>query len=173
MSSSDMDDTSPIMSEESFVMSGEIPILTETSPFRVTSLGITLPLRYNALDDIMGSMCPLTSSMWSRTITLTSGSFTPQIHNVMSVPTMPTIFVASIAPAVSAATASSMVTTIARPSAGPSHSGPAAPIFGVVDPSLSAPPSYGPIPAGGHMINLFKFFRVWILRIRLIIMILK
>lgn len=44
MPSSDMDDTSPITSEESVVMSGEIPIPMETTPFRVTPLGVTLPL---------------------------------------------------------------------------------------------------------------------------------
>ena len=148
MSSSNMDDTSPITNEESFVTSGEIPIPTETSPFHVTSLGITLSLRYNALADIMDSRSPLTSSMWSRTVTPTSRSFTPQIHNVTSVPTMPTICVASTAPAISAANASSVVTTVARPLAGPSHSGPAAPISGVVYPSLSAPPSSSSILAG-------------------------
>jgi len=77
MSSSDMDDTNPIPGEETFMASGEIPIPTETSPFRVTPLGITFPLSYNDLADIIGSRSPLTSSMWSRTITLTSEPFTP------------------------------------------------------------------------------------------------
>ena len=148
MSFSNVDDTSPITSEESFMTSGEIPIPTETSPFHVTSFGIMLPLRYNALTDIMGSRSPLKSSMLSRIVTPTSGSFTPHIHNVTSVPTIPTICVASSTPAVSVITASSVVTTIAGPSAGPSHIGPAAPVSGVVDPSLSAPPSSGTIPIG-------------------------
>jgi len=55
MSSFDMDETNPITNEESFMASGGIHIPTETSPFRVTSLGITLPLHYNALVDIIDS----------------------------------------------------------------------------------------------------------------------
>lgn len=72
MSSSDMEDTSPITSEESVVTSGEIPTSTETTPFRITPLGVTLPLRYKALRDVMSSRTPPTSSMWSHTITPTS-----------------------------------------------------------------------------------------------------
>lgn len=72
MSSSNMDETNPISGEETLMESSEIPIPMETSPFRVTPLGITLPLRYHALVDIMSSRSPLTSSMWSHTITPTS-----------------------------------------------------------------------------------------------------
>lgn len=131
--------------------SGEIPVPLETSPFHVTPLGITLHLRYNSLADIMGSRSPLTSSMWSRTITLTWEPFTPQIHNVTvtSVPTIPTVDVASSAPIISVITAFSIVTTISIPSPGPTNSGPSAPTSGVVNHTLSAPPSFGSIPVRG------------------------
>lgn len=97
MSSSDMDETNPIPGEETFMESSEIPISMKTSPFRVTPLGITLPLRYHALADVMSSISLLMSSMWSRTVTPTLEPFTPQIHNVIvtSIPIIPTICVAS------------------------------------------------------------------------------
>ena len=44
MSSSDMEDVSPVTSEESVATRGEIPTSTETTPFLITPLGVTLPL---------------------------------------------------------------------------------------------------------------------------------
>lgn len=106
MPSSNMDETNPISGEDTFMASGEIPIPTKTSPFRVTPLGITLPLHDHALDDIMSSMSPLTSSMWSRTVTPTSEPFMPQIQNmtVTSILTISIVCVASSAPTISAVT---------------------------------------------------------------------
>jgi len=151
MSSSDMEDTSPVTSEESVATSGEIPTSTETTPFRITSLGVTLPLGYKALRDVMSSRTPPTSSMWSHTITPTSESFIPQIHNVpvTFVPTIPIVCVASSTPVLGVVTTSSVVTTTTRPSSGSAYSGPSTSVSGVVDPTLGAPPSSSSIPAGG------------------------
>lgn len=166
---------SPITSKESIVTSGEIPIPMETSPFCVTPLDVTLPLRYKALRDVMGSRTPLTSSMWSHTVTPTSEPFTPQIHNVSvtSVPTIPTVCVASSAPLVGVVTASSIVTTVAGPSSESANSGPSTSTSGVVDPTLNAPPSSGFIPTGGHASNIYKLFRIRIPKARFIITILE
>ena len=130
MSSSDMEDISPVTSEESVAMSSGIPTAMEATPFPSTPLGVTLPLRYNALRDVMSSRTPSTSSIWSQTITPTTTPFTPQIHNtsITSVPTIPTVCVASSTPVVS---------------------GPLASAYGVVDPTSNVPLSYGSILAEG------------------------
>ena len=77
MSSSNMHETNPILGEETLMASSEIPVSPETSPFHVTPLGVMLPLCYNSLADIMDSISPLMSSMWSHTITPTSEPFMP------------------------------------------------------------------------------------------------
>lgn len=168
MSSSDMDDTSPITSEASVVMSAEIPISAETPPFSVTPFGVTLPLRYRALRDVIGSRTSFTGSMWDHNITPTSGSFIPQIHNtyVTSVPTIPTVCAVSSMPVVSVVTASSVVTTVVGPSPGSANSGPSAPTSRVVDPTLNTPPSSGSIPAGGHTISVCKLSRIQARKVR-------
>ena len=140
MYSSDMEDVSPITTDESVATSGEIPTATEATPVRSTPLGERLPKRYKALRDIMSSRTPSTSSIWSHTVAPTSESFIPQIHNVSvtSIPTIPMVCVASLTPVVSA---SSVMAT--------AHSGPSAPRPEVVDPTLNVPLSFGSIPAGG------------------------
>lgn len=151
MSSSDMDETNLVSGEQTLMVSGEIPIPTETSPFCVTPLRITLLLRYHALADVMSSRSLLTISMWSRTITLTWEPFMPQIHNVTvtSILTILTVCVASLTPVVNAITAFLVVTTVARPSASPLSSGLPTSTSSVVNTTLIAPPSSGSIPAGG------------------------
>ena len=103
----------------------ETPILIVTPPFSVTPLGVTLPLRYRALRDVMGSRNSSSGTMWDHNITPTTGSFIPQIHNtvVTLVPTIPTVRVASSALVVSAIMASSIVTTISSLSHGSVNSG--------------------------------------------------
>ena len=150
MSSSYMDETNPVSGEETFMASGKILMPTKTSPFHVTPLGITLSLRYNALADIRSSRSPPSSSMWSHSVASTSEPFTPQIHNVTItyVPMIPTFYVASSAPIVSAVIVSSVVTIVARPSVGPTSGGPSASTSGVVNLASSVPPSSGSFPAG-------------------------
>lgn len=99
----------------------------------------------------MGSRTSLMSSMWSHTITSTLESFIPQIQNVSvtSVPTIPTVCVASLAPVVGSVTASLVVATVVGPSSRSANSGPSASTPRVVDPTLNAPPSSGSISAGG------------------------
>ena len=150
MSSSDMDETNPVSGEETFMKSGKIPIPAETLPFHVIPLGVTFPLRYRALADIMSSMSPPTSSMSSYTVAPTSKPFIPQIHNVSvtSVPTVVIVCVASLAPTVSAVAASSVVTTVAGPSVGPTSGGSSTSTSGVVNPTNSVPPSSDSISVG-------------------------
>jgi len=122
----------------------------------------------------MSSRTPPTSSMWSHTVTPTSKSFIPQIHNVpvTSILTIPTFCVASSTPVVGAVTASSVVTATTRPSSGLAYSGPSASVPRVVDPMLGAPPSSTSILVGGHTMNIFMLFRMPTLKICFTIMIL-
>ena len=63
MSSSDMDETTLVTSEEELMSSGEIPLPMEGFPFHIAPLGVTFPLLYHALSDIMSSMSLNSSSM--------------------------------------------------------------------------------------------------------------
>ena len=77
MSSSNMEDVSPIMTEESVATSGEIPTETEATPVRSTPLAGRVSECYKALKDIMSSRTPFMSSIWSQTVTPTMEPFTP------------------------------------------------------------------------------------------------
>jgi len=125
-----MEEVSPITTEEFVATSGEILTATEATPVGSTPLTGRVPARYKALKDIMSSRTPSTSSIWSQTITPTSEPFTPQVHNVSvtSVPTIPTVCVASSAPVVS---------------------GPSASASRVVDPTSNVPLSSSSILAEG------------------------
>lgn len=160
MASSDMEDTSPVASETPVVSSIETPIPATSpiisTPYTVTPLCVTVPLRYRALRDAMGSRNSSSGTMWDHNIIPTMGYFVSQVHNtiVTSVPTNPTICVASSTPVASAVTASLIITTVASPSRGPVHSGQSAHTSRVV----SAPPSSGAIPAGGGIFSILACY---------------
>ena len=149
MSSSDMEETSPVTGEENLVSSREIPLPSEGFPFH-SGLGVTLLLHYCTLSDIMSSMSLNRSSVWSCAITPTSEPFIPQIHNVSvtSVPSMPTVCVASTTHAVSAIIVSLVVTFVTGPSVEPASSGPSSSVSRVINPTGSSPLSFGSILAG-------------------------
>ena len=149
MSSSYMDETTPVTGEENLVSSGQNPLPMEGFPFH-SGLGVTFPLGYHALFDIMSSMSLNRSSVWSRTIAPTLEPFILWIHNVSitSIPSMPTICVASTVPTVSVVVASSVVTTIIGPLVELTSGGPSASTSGIVNPTGSIPLSSGSILAG-------------------------
>ena len=155
MASSDMEDTSHVASETPVVSSIEthIPATSPviSTPYTVIPLGITMPARYRALRDAMGSRHSSSGTMWDHNIIPTMGSLFSQVHNtvVTSVPTNPTICVTSSTPVASAVTTSSIVTIVASLSCGPVHSGQLAHAARVVHPASSAPPSSGVILVGG------------------------
>ena len=130
MSSSDMEEVSPITTEESVATSGEIPTAMEATPISSNPLTGRVPARYKALKDILSSRTPSTSSILSQTITPTKEPFTPQIHNmsVTSIPTIPTVCVDSSTPVVI---------------------GPSTSASGVVDATSNVPLSSGSIPTEG------------------------
>lgn len=139
VASSGMGDTYPHVSETPVVSDIETPILA-TSP---------LPSHYRALRDNINARSRPPTSMWDPHITPTTGSFVSRVSTapVTSVPTNPTVCVAYSSPVVSAITASSAVT----PPSGTSHVSGGQPTYTpkVIHPAQSAPPSSGPIPAGG------------------------
>jgi len=157
MASSDMEDTSPVSSGTPVMSSIETPIPATSpvisTPYTVTPLGITVPARYRSLRDAMGSAS--SSSMWDNNIVPTTGPFVSQVHHtaVTSVPTNPTVCVASSTPVASAVTASSVVTTVAGPSRGPARSGQSAHTARVLHPASGALPFSDAISAGGHIPN--------------------
>lgn len=155
MDSSDMEDTSPVAGETPLVSSIETPIpatsLVISTPYTVSPLGIIVPAHYRALRDAMGSRNSSSGTMWDHNITPTTRSLVSQVQNtvVTSVPTNPTICVASSTPVVSAVTTYSIVTTVAGLSHGPAHSGQLAHASRVVHLAVSTSPSSGAIRVGG------------------------
>jgi len=139
MSSSDMEDTSPIVSETPVVSNIDTPIPATSS----------VPSRYRSLRNAMGSRTPPSTTIWDHHITPTTGALFPPVHNtpVTSVPTEPTVCVAYSTPVVSAVTASSAMT----PPAGTSHVSGGQPTHTprVIHPAQSAPPSAGPVLVEG------------------------
>ena len=73
MSPPDMEDGSPVSTDESVAMSGEIPTAMEPTPIGNTPITERLPPGYRALKDIMSSETPSMSSIWSPNITSTTG----------------------------------------------------------------------------------------------------
>ena len=125
--------------------SRELPFLPKGFPFN-TTLGMSLPLRYHALSDIISFTSLNQSSMWSRTITLTSGPFmdltsTPQtqVTLVTFVLSKPTICVASTTPSISEVTTSLVVTIVTGPSFELANGGPSSLAFGVIHHFLLVP----------------------------------
>lgn len=82
MSPPDMEDGSPVSTDESVAMSGEIPTAMEPTPIGNTPITERLPPGYRALKDIMSSETPSMSSIWSPNITSTTGPFSPHDHHV-------------------------------------------------------------------------------------------
>jgi len=63
LSSSDMEELSPIPTEESVATSGEIPTVTEATPVSSTPTTGRVPAHYKALKDVMSSRTPSMSSI--------------------------------------------------------------------------------------------------------------
>ena len=141
LSPSYMEGGSPVSTDESIVMSGEIPTATEPTPVGSTPTTERLPPGYRALRDLMSSGFPSMSSIWLQLTASTTPPSPPQGRStsVTSDPTVPAICAISSAPAVG------------------SPSGPV--ISSIIDPMANVPHSSGSFPAEGLFDSLLQILQ--------------